>query len=86
MVCAKRHGIEGNSMENLTINGTRVLPLLWGKEETITSDLVRYTREGSSKDMSYSFLGHVGCQSHVLRSYQLRGPFSPTVGIRYDGM
>lgn len=36
--------------------------------------------------MSYSFLKHVGSQTHVFRGYQLRGPFSPTVGIRYDGM
>ena len=86
MACVKKHGVEGESIETLSINGTRVLPLLWGKEETITSDLVKYTREGSSKEMMYSLLAHVGRQSHVLRGYQLRGPFSPTVGIRYDGM
>lgn len=86
MVCAKRHGIEGDNLENMSINGTRVLPLIWGKEETIAPDLVRYSREGTAKDMSFSFLGHVGRQSHVLRSYQLRGPFSPSVGLRYDGV
>lgn len=86
MACAKRHGIEGETMEDLSINGTKVLPLLWGKEETIPSDLVKYTREGSASEMLYSLLTHVGRPSHVLRGYQLRGPFSPTAGIRYDGM
>lgn len=82
----KRHGIEGDRLEDLSINGTRVLPLLWGKEETITSDLVKYTREGNASEMLYSLLTHVGRSSHLLRGYQLRGPYSPTAGIRYDGL
>ncbi|MBE3046048.1 hypothetical protein IMZ48_26610 [Candidatus Bathyarchaeota archaeon] len=86
MACAKRHGIEGESVNDLSINGMKVLPLLWGTEESITGDLVQYTREGSDCDMMYSLLTHVGRASHVLRGYQLQSPFSPSVGIRYDGM
>ena len=84
--CAKRHGIEGESVDDLTINGMRVLPLLWGTEESVTGDLVKYTREGRDCDMMYSLLTAVGRSNHLLRGYQLRGPYSPSAGLRYDGM
>lgn len=86
MACAYRHGMEGDSISNLKINGVRVLALLWGKEEPVNSEIVRYTREGSASDVVSSLLTQVGQPCHLLRGYKLRSPFSPVVGIRYDGM
>lgn len=86
MACVYRHGVEGDSLEHLSINGTRVLPLLWGREDSINAELVRYVREGTASEMMYSLLTHVGRPSYLLRGYQLRSPFAPSVGIRYDGM
>lgn len=86
MASAYMHGMTGDSIENLKVNDTRVLPMLWGKEENFGLNVFRYIRDGRSSDVVYSLLSHVGHRVHVLRGYRLRSKFAPVAGIRYDGV
>ncbi|SPO04495.1 uncharacterized protein DNG_07180 [Cephalotrichum gorgonifer] len=89
MAGAYIQGMTGDSIENLSFGGTKVLPILWGKEEVMGPDhpdLVRYVRDGKYGDMIFSLISHVGRRVHLLRGYKLRSPFAPAAGIRYDGV
>jgi hypothetical protein len=77
----------GGSIQTLaTYNGTKLLPLLEGKEVDVGRNTVKYTRHGTAAQMVPSLLSNIGQRVHILRGHELRSPYAPSAGIRYDGM
>ncbi|KAK3380231.1 PUA-like domain-containing protein [Lasiosphaeria ovina] len=88
IACAHRDSLVACDSQKVTTGkyGLSTLPLLTGKEDLFEGNQLRYTFEGTLKDMHVSLMMKVGRQIRILRGYQLRSPHAPSGGVRYDGL
>jgi hypothetical protein len=83
-----RDGIIANVTEAMTkgTSGVTALALTVGEEKDTTFDnTTEYIIEGHKRLMPFSLLG----QKHpvrILRGMDLKGPYAPEAGVRYDGL